>query len=213
MLWVALQPAQEHQCSYHHWISHKWVIMFTILWQKLQTLLIHAWFELWLMQRDSVQIMRTCIIPVLFFLTFLWPKIQYMHVPWCTFHTDDNYTTILQRICLDILCNKTSGTITDFTNVCEFLIACPLEAGRNYQITEHVNRDAPNVSFQLNSDSKSYYYSKTAPSLPLLSISSNPLYIPRIIQQTLFVTPSLLGIGTHRFSICQWNFSFVGPAK
>ena len=46
--------------------------------------------------------------------------------------------------------------MTDFTNVCEFLITCPLEAGRNYQITEHVNSNAPNVSSQLNSDSKSY---------------------------------------------------------
>ena len=93
------------------------------------------------------------------------------------FHTDDNYTTILQRICLDILCNKTSGTTTDFTNVCEFLITCPLEAGRNYQITEHVNSNAPNVSSRANLiQTQNHIYSnvyKSAPSLPLLGISGN----------------------------------------
>ena len=64
------------------------------------------------------------------------------------FHADDNYTAIRQKLCLDAVCNKTSGTMYDFTNVCGSLITCPLEAGRNYQITEklHVSNEAPTVS-------------------------------------------------------------------
>lgn len=65
------------------------------------------------------------------------------------FHADDNYTTIEQRICLDIVCNKSSGTMYDFTPLCDSHITCPLEAGRNYQITEkqRVNNNFPSVSF------------------------------------------------------------------
>ena len=64
---------------------------------------------------------------------------------------EDNYTAVLQRLCWDVLCNKTSGTMYDFTNVCDTLITCPLEAERNYQITEkvHVNNKAPTVSSYL----------------------------------------------------------------
>ena len=70
------------------------------------------------------------------------------HASMLVFHADDNYTAIRQRLCLEALCNKTSGTMFDFTDVCGALITCPLEARRNYQITEklHVSNDAPTVS-------------------------------------------------------------------
>ena len=72
------------------------------------------------------------------------------------FHADHNYTTILQRLCFDILnlCNHTqSGLIPNFTNVCDSLITCPLEAKRNYQITEKIPvlSEDPDVSWILNS--------------------------------------------------------------
>ena len=52
------------------------------------------------------------------------------------FLADINYSMIEQRMCMDIgVCVPVFNVVP--TNVCE-LISCPLQAGKNYQITEKI---------------------------------------------------------------------------